>query len=516
MSFKVTLGIAFGAAALAPAALAQNATGTGCPGFQGFTPTLELRDQVQVGKVAIADVTGAPNTTSLLIGSFNNSTYQGIPLPLDLGLFFPELPGCTLYQNPVVQIPFVHDANGDATVGLGGWIAGPTAYFQVYNLDFDLMGLTQFGGFSPGYDSVSLPQGGTANAGDLVITEIMYDPGFPDVDDVNGEWFEVLNTTGSAIDIEYWTIRDQDFDSHVIDNGGAGVIVPAGGYAVLGNSGDTALNGGYTPDYVFNGVFGTPWAFLLSNSGDEVELVDGAGTVIDSVAYTGGAPWPDGNGESIQLDPASNDATLNDDPANWCLAVSAFGAANQLGTPGSLNDGCVVVPPVTESGELIITEVIQNPSAVADGSGEWFEIFNTTGSSINIDGYVIRDNDSDSHTINNGGPLNVPAGGYLVLGNNGDVATNGGVNVDYVYGTSFFLSNGADELAIEDGAGNLIDIILWDGGPVWPDPNGASMNLDPGFFSAAGNNDGLAWCEGSVAFGDGDLGTPGAANTTCP
>ncbi len=515
MSIKATLGFALGVATLAPAALAQNETGTGCPGFQGIVPTLELRDQVQLGQVAIADVTGAPNTSSLLLGSFNNNNYLGLPLPLDLGLIFPELPGCNLYQNPVVQIPFVHDANGDATVGLGGWVAGATAYFQVYNLDLDVIGLTQFGGFSAGYDTASLPAAGTANAGDLVITEIMYDPGFPDVNDAEGEWLEVFNTTGSDIDIEYWTLRDQDFDSHVIDNGGAGVVVPAGGFAVLGNSADTSLNGGYTANYVFNGTFGTPWAFLLSNSGDEIELVDGAGTVVDGVAYTGGTPWPDGNGESIQLDAAATDATLNDDPANWCVAVTGFGAANQLGSPGSINDGCVVIPPVIETGELIITEVIQNPSAVGDGSGEWFEIFNTTGGAIDIEGYVIRDNDSDSHTIANGSPLLVPAGGFLVFGNNGDVGTNGGVNVDYVYGTGFFLSNSGDELAIEDGAGSLFDIIVWDNGATFPDPNGASMNLNPSFFSAAGNNDGTVWCEATTPYGDGDLGTPGASNDAC-
>ena len=38
------------------------------------------------------------------------------------------------------------------------------------------------------------------------------------------------------------------------------------------------------------------------------------------------------------------------------------------------------------------------------------------------------------------------AGGYFVLGKNGDMGTNGGVAVDYVFGsTDMFLANGFDE-----------------------------------------------------------------------
>ncbi|UCH26910.1 MAG: lamin tail domain-containing protein, partial [Trueperaceae bacterium] len=85
------------------------------------------------------------------------------------------------------------------------------------------------------------------------------------------------------------------------------------------------------------------------------------------------------------------------------------------------------------AGDVVINEIMQNPSAVPDSDGEWFELVNTTGSAIDIDGWTIRDDDSDSHVINNGGPLIVPAGGFLVLGNNADAGTNGGVTVGYQY-----------------------------------------------------------------------------------
>ena len=93
-------------------------------------------------------------------------------------------------------------------------------------------------------------------------------------------------------------------------------------------------------------------------------------------------------------------------------------------------------------GEVVINEIIQNPAAVSDANGEWFELFNPTGSDIDINGWTIRDDGIDTHVINNGGPLLILAGGYLVLGTNTDTGTNGGAPVAYSYGSSWFLSNG--------------------------------------------------------------------------
>jgi hypothetical protein len=137
--------------------------------------------------------------------------------------------------------------------------------------------------------------------------------------------------------------------------------------------------------------------------------------------------------------------------------------------------------------QIIINEIMQNPSAVADGSGEWFEVFNPTGSAIDINGWTIRDNDFDSHVVANGGPLLAPAGGFLVLGLNSDSGTNGGVSVDYEY-VGVALANGADELVLLDTVLGEVDRVEWDGGPTFPDPTGASMSLvNPSFDNNVGS-----------------------------
>ncbi|MCB0577875.1 MAG: lamin tail domain-containing protein [Phaeodactylibacter sp.] len=176
--------------------------------------------------------------------------------------------------------------------------------------------------------------------------------------------------------------------------------------------------------------------------------------------------------------------------------------------------GPVEVPPIANPGDVVINEIMQNPAAVADADGEWFELYNTTLGSIDLNGWSISDAGTDLHVIDNGGPLLIPAGGYLVLGNNGDPAANGGVAVDYAYSSGTFnLANGADEIILT--APDLVEVdrVEWDDGATFPDPTGASMALQ---LTNLDNNDGANWCEAMTPYGAGDLGTPGAVNDCVP
>ncbi len=164
------------------------------------------------------------------------------------------------------------------------------------------------------------------------------------------------------------------------------------------------------------------------------------------------------------------------------------------------------------AGDIIITEIMQNPNAVSDGDGEYFEVYNTTGADIDMNAWVISDNGSNTHTISSS--LIVPAGGYIVLGANTDTATNGNVPVDYSYGSDIGLSNGDDEIILTTGGGVEIDRVEYDGGPNFPDPSGKSMNLDIDQYSATANDDGANWCESTTPLGT-QFGTPGTANTSC-
>jgi hypothetical protein len=163
-------------------------------------------------------------------------------------------------------------------------------------------------------------------------------------------------------------------------------------------------------------------------------------------------------------------------------------------------------------GAIIITEIMQNPAFVGDSNGEYFEVYNTTGSPIDLQGWILKDTSSSSETHTISASLVVPANGFAVLGTNTDMGTNGGVPVDYDYGDSYFLGNSADDIVLECG-GNVIDEVEWDNGATFPDPSGASMELAQSKFNATDNDDGANWGEAvSEITAGGDLGTPGAAN----
>jgi hypothetical protein len=168
------------------------------------------------------------------------------------------------------------------------------------------------------------------------------------------------------------------------------------------------------------------------------------------------------------------------------------------------------------AGDLVITEIMNNPSVVNDDAGEWFEIHNATGTAIDLQGLVIRHQPvatDPNATLTVGASVIVPAGGYVVLGINGNSGTNGGVAVDYAY-SGINLSNTSDYLAIEDGLGTTIDEVSWDEASGL-DPNGKSRNLDPLFLSDLDNDDDTHFCEASSAMTGGDTGTPGGANDPC-
>ena len=160
-------------------------------------------------------------------------------------------------------------------------------------------------------------------------------------------------------------------------------------------------------------------------------------------------------------------------------------------------------------GALIITEIMNNPYAVDDELGEWFEIYNNAGMEVNLNGLEIGDATNIEYTIQQ--DLNIPTNGYLVLGNNADSTTNGGIAIDYQY-SDITLGNSGDEIVLSYGT-TIFDMVDYDGD--FPDPNGASISLSMDSFSDTANDDGSNWCQAFTQLDSGDYGTPGAANDDC-
>jgi Lamin Tail Domain len=151
-------------------------------------------------------------------------------------------------------------------------------------------------------------------------------------------------------------------------------------------------------------------------------------------------------------------------------------------------------------GDLIITEVMANPAAVSDAKGEWFEIRNLTGNSLDLDGLTLSDNGSDFHVINVG-PLMLNPFDYFVFGRGGDIALNGGYTADYVY-SGFSLTNSSDEIVLSFGGLEIVRLEYTSGFAV----AGESRELTG---TVGFTMNGMDYALSTSFYGDGDLGTPG-------
>lgn len=198
---------------------------------------------------------------------------------------------------------------------------------------------------------------GAANdcAAPIRINEIESDGGTP------GDWVELYNPTASPANVGGYVVKDDD-DTHayVIPTG---TIIPAQGFLVIEGS---SLGFG----------LGAP---------DAVRLFRANGTtLVDSFAWTAHASTtygrcPDGSGSLVTT------------------AVSTKGTTN-------------ICTAATTS--VVINEVESN----GDPAGDWVELYNTGTVSVDLSGYVFRDNQNGAdHTYVIPSGTAIAPGGFLVL-----------------------------------------------------------------------------------------------------
>jgi hypothetical protein len=164
-----------------------------------------------------------------------------------------------------------------------------------------------------------------------------------------------------------------------------------------------------------------------------------------------------------------------------------------------------------KAGDLIITEVMADPKAVADASGEWFEVL--AKANVDLNGVGIgAPGAAPKATVTSADCVKVTSGSYLVFANNGDMGSNGGLpKVDVAYASAFTLVNSGGTFALS------IDGTLLDAATYGAATSGASLQLDSGKLDTTSNDTAGNFCvtAAGTTYGAGDRGTPGKANATC-
>jgi len=164
-------------------------------------------------------------------------------------------------------------------------------------------------------------------------------------------------------------------------------------------------------------------------------------------------------------------------------------------------------------GDLLITEIMYDPSALSDTEGEWFEIYNNSDQEINLQNLILGRDETNWHTINDS--IVLQPGDYFVFMR---TALASDAANSYVYGTAITLSNTGAVLSIygegtETSPGELIFSVGYGAG--FPSGTGASICLNPTLMNPADAVLGTSWCKSTSVYNTGDLGTPGSANDAC-
>ncbi|MCF7958528.1 MAG: lamin tail domain-containing protein [Phycisphaerae bacterium] len=230
----------------------------------------------------------------------------------------------------------------------------------------------------------------------LRITEIMYHPSDAPVSDPNAEYIELKNIGSENINLAMVSFTagvDFTFPSLELAPGGHVLVVA-----------DIAAFMVQYPD--FTGDIAGEYPNRLSDGGERIVLKDAIGRMIHDFKYDDN--WfdiTDGDGYSLTIRyPNGIDKTQWDSKSGW-RPSSVNG-----GTPGVDDNG--VVP---ELGSVKINEILAHSHL---SSPDWVELYNTTGTDINIGGWFLSDSDKDDpnrmkYEIAAG--TIIPGNGYIVF-----------------------------------------------------------------------------------------------------
>ncbi len=237
-------------------------------------------------------------------------------------------------------------------------------------------------------------------AGELLITEVNYNPDGPD----DYEFIEIWNSSTNLIDLNGVTIDDGVYYIFSED----AVLLP-GGFVVVAED-SAAFSNRYqdisSPWYWSDMTVDGEWVGGLSDSGETVTLVSSNGTALVSVTYDSSGDWPsraDGGGSSLQL---AEPSQAPDDPTELAafLADGNNWSASLLyhGSPGRFE---------SVDTSVIINEVLSHTDVGVD----WIELYNTGSSAADLSGWALTDDlDWPNRYLLPDG-TEIEAGGYLTV-----------------------------------------------------------------------------------------------------
>ena len=302
-------------------------------------------------------------TNVLAIHGINATTTSSdiIVLPRMTGEYFDQQPG---------QFPIYYTLDGSDPRQPGGSV-NPAAVndSSAFTLDHSTHVKSRVldGGVWSALNAAPFAVGDVA--GSLRISEIMYHP----QGDPNSEFIELKNIGTESINLNLVKFTNGvDFTFPSID------LAPDDYVIVVKNT--AAFNTQYP---AFAGTIAGQFTGALDNDGDRLRIEDAIGTAIHDFKFRDG--WydiTDGDGFTLTvIDPT--DPTIYGEKDTWRAST------NKLGSPGASDIG-------PAPGDIVINELLAHSDAWPN---DWIELYNASGSEINISGWYLSDNNSDDPNL---------------------------------------------------------------------------------------------------------------------
>lgn len=203
-----------------------------------------------------------------------------------------------------------------------------------------------------------------------------------------------------------------------------------------------------------------------------------------------------------------SDRDIRNSPEDWAIMIQLFNELIPL-----FSDHV----PVTQMGDLVITEFMANPQG-ADRYGEYVEVFNHTGRTIDMDGWKIADRHGNSATFSG----TIGPGELFVIGRNDDLNGEAPGGAPDVVWTDFEgddiglqITNTGDTISILDQNEDLVASVSYEDAPA--DNPGVANEIGTGNIYANAQTTLGNYVASNTDFGNGNMGSPGSlGNTVLP
>jgi hypothetical protein len=317
----------------------------------------------------------------------------------------------------------------------------------------------------------------------LVLNEVQYDPPQTGTIESNYEWFELYNPSSQAISLAGWTIADNNASDPLPD-----LTIPPDGFAVIAAT--TSFSQNFPIPALFGTIAGGRIGGGLSNSADRLILRDPDGTTIDALSYGTDVTVfdpaaPDvAAGHSLERIPAGLDtdtaADFIDQPnpspgqAGSAPTPTLTSTATDTPTPSPTATPTVFVTPtetltpsitptVGPPGAVLINEVQYDPPQPGnDAAYEWVELYNNSGTTVDLAGWRLTDNVTDTPLVE----AQLEPGEFLVVAATDQFRENfpdfaGRVITSPTGLIGNGLRNSGDQLVLFDLDGAVVDGLSW-------------------------------------------------------